>query len=55
MDVAIYLRLGTIVLDEETIQGEKTIQGRKLYEEIRYMRKYDSLNWVSKVYQSLLL
>jgi hypothetical protein len=24
-------------LDEETIQAEETIQGRKLYEEIRYM------------------
>ena len=24
-------------LDEETIRGEETIQGRKLYEEIRYM------------------
>ena len=23
-------------LDEEIIQGEETIQGRKLYEEIRY-------------------
>ena len=23
-------------LDEETIQGEETIPGRKLYEEIRY-------------------
>jgi hypothetical protein len=23
-------------LDEETIQGKETIQGRKLYEEIRY-------------------
>ena len=23
-------------LDEEAIQGEETIQGRKLYEEIRY-------------------
>ena len=32
-------------LDEETIQGEGTIQGRKLYEEIRYMvlnRRVDS-------------
>ena len=25
-------------LDEETVQGEETIQGRKLYEEIRYVR-----------------
>ena len=24
-------------LDEETIQGEENIQGRKLYEEIRYV------------------
>ena len=24
-------------LDEETIQGEETNQGRKLYEEIRYV------------------
>ena len=24
-------------LDEETFQGEETIQGRKLYEEIRYV------------------
>ena len=24
-------------LDEETIQGEEIIQGRKLYEEIRYI------------------
>ena len=24
-------------LDEETIKGEETIQGRKLYEEIRYI------------------
>ena len=24
------------LLDEETIHGEETIQGRKLYEEIRY-------------------
>ena len=24
-------------LDEEAIQGEETIQGRKLYEEIRYL------------------
>ena len=23
-------------VDEDTIQGEETIQGRKLYEEIRY-------------------
>ena len=27
-------------LDEDTIQGEETIQGRKLYEEIRYVHKY---------------
>ena len=25
-------------LDEEIIQGEETIQGRKLYEEIQYMK-----------------
>ena len=25
--------------DEETIQGEETFQGRKLYEEIRYTKK----------------
>ena len=25
-------------LDEESIQGEETIQGRKLYEEIRYVK-----------------
>ena len=24
-------------LDEETLQGEETIQGRKLYDEIRYI------------------
>ena len=28
-------------LDDETIQGEETIQGRKLYEEIRYVVVYD--------------
>ena len=26
-------------LDKETIQGEETIQGRKLYEEIRYAKQ----------------
>jgi hypothetical protein len=26
-------------LDEETIQEEETIQGRKLYEEIRYVEE----------------
>ena len=29
--------LASLSLDEETVQGEETIQGRKLYEEIRYV------------------
>ena len=33
-------------LDEETIQAEETNQGRKLYEEMRYM---DETNTKSKV------
>ena len=33
-------------LDEEIIQGEETIQGRKLYEEIRYVKQIKAGNIV---------
>ena len=36
-------------LDEESIQGEETIQGRKLYEEIRYTKLGWFLHKIEKV------
>ena len=46
-------------LDEENIQGEETIQGRKLYEEIRYFKTaadsqdYDFFLFIKHRYKTL--
>ena len=45
-------------LDKETIQGEETIQGRKLYEEIRYVvwklvnREFEIL-WIAELFSGM--